>query len=865
MKSSYKRAGALLTVCAILLAMFPTRVLADSGAAPTPSVTFTFTDSGVTALSGSASGFSIDGASLTISAAGTYALTGSCSEGNVTVAKGVTGVVLVLSSLTLSCSTTAPLLCKKGAGVTLWLNGASTLTDNEDASTEDTNSDFEGAAVKVKSEGASLTIRGTGSLTADGSACKNGIKAGATSAITVSGGTLNITAANNGLSADGAVIIKGGTLNITATNDGIKASPDDGDTESAGTITIYDGEINVSAESDGINAAGDIAIYGGKFVINTQSDGIQTDSNLTISDGTFNITTLNGYNSSGFNSDTMSCKGLKASASDDDTDNATNTISVTGGTFVLNTADDAIHSDAYIEITGGKFTINTGDDGAHADTSLILGTSGGTVARDPDMTISNSYEGLEAGTVYIYSGRYYVIASDDGINAAGGSNSGSDPGGGGGNHFNPGGGAPGGRPMMFGNAQLLATTEYSINIMGGNVYANAEGDGLDSNGDLTLTGGNIEVWGQYNRDNEPLDYNGTLTVNGATVFAAGSAGMGMASPSSGSQSYKNFSNSYSSGAVVIVTNGSSAVYNAIAPKNVNYVFFSAPNVSSPALSSGSGVNCQRGNAWTHSWNSGVVTTAATESASGLRTYACSVCGATETETIPQLVSIPEDEENGGDTEDAGYTVTFVTKNCSVNIYHTHDYATPDEMGVTSTVSRNSDTGEPDSAGSGQVNFAVIPNDGYAVSLSTEDITGTFKNLKSLADDEDNPLENGWRITKIESNLTVNVSAMESDSGDASENIFVEISLDLSEKDISAGTYCLVVGFYTSDGQLLGTDSATVTVDNALCAEASVTCPSLFDACAAFILDSSDYTPVCGKTELTIVSQKTGLAIIKRHS
>lgn len=60
----------------------------------------------------------------------------------------------------------------------------------------------------------------------------------------------------------------------------------------------------------------------------------------------------------------------------------------------------------------GKFAIQTGDDGAHADTSLILGTNGGSVERDPDITVSSSYEGLEAGTVYIYSGRYYVRASD---------------------------------------------------------------------------------------------------------------------------------------------------------------------------------------------------------------------------------------------------------------------------------------------------------------------------------------------------------------------------------------------------------------------------------------------------------------------
>ena len=171
----------LLCALCVMLTLFPARMsAADSESVPEASVTFTFADSGVTASDESAGGYEIDGTFLTVTAAGTYAVTGSCSEGNVIVKKGVTGVVLVLDDLTLACSTTAPLLCKKSTGVTLWLDGDSTLTENEDVSTEETNSDFEGAAVKVNSESASLLIKGTGSLTADGSACKNAIKAGST-------------------------------------------------------------------------------------------------------------------------------------------------------------------------------------------------------------------------------------------------------------------------------------------------------------------------------------------------------------------------------------------------------------------------------------------------------------------------------------------------------------------------------------------------------------------------------------------------------------------------------------------------------------------------------------------------------------
>ena len=71
-----------------------------------------------------------------------------------------------------------------------------------------------------------------------------------------------------------------------------------------------------------------------------------------------------------------------------------------------------------LTLTGGKFQISSGDDAIHADQYLILGKTG-----DNDnlinINISKSLEGMEGSQVYIYSGIYRVLASDDGINAAG--------------------------------------------------------------------------------------------------------------------------------------------------------------------------------------------------------------------------------------------------------------------------------------------------------------------------------------------------------------------------------------------------------------------------------------------------------------
>ena len=576
--------------------------------------TLTFSNTAITETV-SGIGYTIDGTTLTISAAGVYKIKGKCSEGSIVVSKSLDNVTLVLDSLSLTSAQTAPVVVKKGSNVTIHLDGTSTLTDNEDASTEDTNEDFEGAAIKVKS-GSNVTFCGEGTLNVYGNA-KNGIKGAAESSQTFNGGSYNITAVNNGIAADESITINGGTFNIDSDNDGIKSVPDTDDTVSTGSITISGGTFNITANGD----------------------GIQAENTLKITNGDFTIKTMNGYNDSSFNSDTMSCKGLKASGDREDIEN---NLIITGGNFNINTADDAIHSDENAEITGGTFKIYTGDDGVHADTQLDLGTSGG-LSRDPEIYIYSSYEGLESGTVNMYSGKYYVVASDDGINAAGGSQSGSDPGMGGGNTFNPGGrpggggsGGPGGNP-----GGTSSSGNYALNIYGGSVYVNALGDGLDSNGTLNMTGGDITVFSQARGgDNSPLDCDGTMTLNGATVFAAGTNPMNENPSTSTSQSYYKQTTSLSANTVVTVKNGSTVLYSDKLLRNINYLLYSEPNVSSSSISvstGGSVDNCNS-HAFAHNWNTGKVVTAATATSTGKMLYICQDCGTTEYKTIPMTVS-----------------------------------------------------------------------------------------------------------------------------------------------------------------------------------------------------------------------------------
>ena len=378
---------------------------------------------------------------------------------------------------------------KKGVtGVTIVLNGL-TLTNDDSAAitlnktaeasliaaagTTNTVADTEGsndenAAVKVKS-GASLSISGTGTLTVDGNA-KNGIKGAADAVISVDEVKLTIEAENDGLSCDDELTIAGGTLHITAGGDAVKASPDTG-------------------ENPDTTSLGNVTISGGTLTLNATEDGIQADGDLTISGGTFHVKT-NGGHTTTLTDDSASCKGFKAGGA----------LTVTGGTLTVDSADDALHAGTDVTISGGTLTLATGDDGVHADNDLVIGTRGASSTSTPRINITASYEGLEGTTVTVYSGDIDVVASNDGVNAA---------------------------SSTLGEH----SDKYAISIAGGDLYIDAGSDGLDSNNDINITGGKVEVYGADAMMDAAIDYDGTFTLSGGTLFGAGME------PSAGTQAY----------------------------------------------------------------------------------------------------------------------------------------------------------------------------------------------------------------------------------------------------------------------------------------------------------------------------------------
>lgn len=191
--------------------------------------------------------------------------------------------------------------------------------------------------------------------------------------------------------------------------------------------------------------------------------------------------------------------------------NGKDSVRIADGTFNLSCDEDGIHAgnddqqDGYVYIEGGDINISVGDDAIHAEGLLII--TGG------DIDVSKSCEGVEGGKILVTGGDIDVISRDDGFNAAGGSSGSGD------NHDGFGGG-PG-----MGGVDMDADNDAYILITGGTININADGDGIDSNGCIGITGGSVHVLGPSDNGNGAMDYGICAAITGGEIVAVGGSGM----------------------------------------------------------------------------------------------------------------------------------------------------------------------------------------------------------------------------------------------------------------------------------------------------------------------------------------------------
>jgi len=461
-----------------------------------------------TSATSSSNSVKISGSTVTITEEATYIISGTLTDGMIIVnAEDTAKLQIVLNGVDITSKTSAALYILEADKVFVTLaDGTENTLANGGTFTAIDENNID-AAIFSKQD---LTFNGSGSLTvtspeAHGIACKDDL--------VFTGGTYTVNSASHGLDANDSVRISSSTkLTIDAGKDGIHC--ENTDDASLGFIYISDGTMNIEAEGDGISAGAYVQIENGTF-------------DLLIGGGSENGSKEHSDNFGGFmggghgggrpgemrpgssQSSTIttdesgtSMKGIKAA----------NSILISGGTFKIDSADDSVHSDVSVTINGGTFEIASGDDAIHAEETLTV--TAGT------FNITESYEGLEALNIDVKGGEFKIVASDDGLNAAGGTDQSGTTGGRDG--MFGGGGKPGG---IGGHGGMSSNSNGSIKVSGGNLYVKASGDGIDANGTLEISGGYTIVVGPTQGDTATLDYDKSATITGGMFIGTGAQGM----------------------------------------------------------------------------------------------------------------------------------------------------------------------------------------------------------------------------------------------------------------------------------------------------------------------------------------------------
>lgn len=524
----------------------------------------------------------IDGQTVTITQAGTYQIAGTLDDGALIVESTENAkITLVLGGVSIKNSTGAAIQIATADDVTIELQEGTTnvLQSGEkvDIATATEGEEASGGALQSKVD---LKIKGKGSLTVLGY-LNNGIHC--TKDLKIKNGNISVTALGHGIKGKNSVTVSGGTVTVTSGKDGITS--DETENEEKGFVTIEDGEIIITSAGDGVSAETTLTVTGG--VISIISGGGSANAQQK----TDNMRGWWDFDNSASDDNSASCKGLKAGKA----------MMISGGSITIDAQDDALHTNGDMTISGGECILSTGDDGAHAALSLTV--------LDGKITVLTSYEGLEANQITLAGGDLDITATDDGINANGGSNGFS---GGFGGGF---GGGRGGMGGSFGgrrndtnnqsgdmtppdnnnmtlpdNSNMQTPSDDTTDkqpvllITGGKITVNADGDGLDSNGNLRVEGGDITVNGPSNGGNGALDIGtengGAGVIAGGTLIALGASSMAENFGSTSTQcAFLVTMNSFGAGETITITDSQGTVlYTGVTVKSANSVVFSSADL-----------------------------------------------------------------------------------------------------------------------------------------------------------------------------------------------------------------------------------------------------------------------------------------------
>jgi hypothetical protein len=417
------------------------------------------------------SGVTVTERNASITAGGTYTISGVLNDGQVVVDNqdGET-VMLVLDGVDIR-STGAAINVVSAKQVIVYLPSGKEnfIAGGAVAVPSSSPGDEPNATLFSRSD---LTISGTGALSVtadwnDGIASKD--------ELVLAGGTIAVSARDDGIRGNDSLVIRSGTIAVAAGGDGLKSGNEG---TGVGHIVVNDGDIAVTAVGDAFQAHSQVTIRGGKFLLTTGGG-----SSATLAPG-------------------VSAKAIKSDL----------TILLDGGAFTIDAADDAIHADGNVVVNGGDYIIASGDDGVRGNASISI--NGG------DIHIVQSYEGLESRDITINEGNIHIVARDDGVNVSSGA----------GGIEGPAVGRAG-----SGQGSGDNTDPYWLRIHGGNLVIDSGGDGIDANAQVEMTGGAVIIHAPPQSADSGLDYDGAFNVSGGWMVAAGSRSTAQAPSSSSAQ------------------------------------------------------------------------------------------------------------------------------------------------------------------------------------------------------------------------------------------------------------------------------------------------------------------------------------------
>lgn len=302
-----------------------------------------------TKVKGNTKAVTVDGNQVTITAGGTYSITGSLTDGQLLVT-GSEKVKLYCNGMQIANSSGPALVClnEKRTILSLAKDTENRLEDGSGYSEEEiSGKNVSPSALYVQDK---LTINGTGSLTingncADGIVCKDVLK--------LMDGTITVQAKENGIKSKECVALFGGDVAVTAGNDGVKATE-------TGDVT-----------------KGFLQFENGSLSVQSGGDCLQAESLVWITDGDYSLTSL-GTAEDAETGDSVSAKGIHCAGD----------MELGGGILTIDAPEDGIHCGGTFQMEYGTLTITSGEDGVQADGDLLQ--SGGQMNITTTGTVADS-------------------------------------------------------------------------------------------------------------------------------------------------------------------------------------------------------------------------------------------------------------------------------------------------------------------------------------------------------------------------------------------------------------------------------------------------------------------------------------------